>query len=417
MTNTRTGHPDPHNQRQLPKPSELAPLLRLQRPTVRPQQRRLRRATDIWDLRAAARKVAPRAVFDYAEGGADEEVSINAIREQYRRVEFHPRVLRDVSTVDPTTEILGTSATLPMVYAPTGYTRMMHHEGEIAVGRAAAELGIPYALSTVGTTSPEDLSASCPGADLWFQLYMWTDRDESRRLVQRAWDAGFSTLVLTVDTAVAGNRQRDTRNGLDIPPRLTLSTVADMARHPRWWVNKLTTPAMRFACVPDSWGADEVDMAGTMFDTSVNDHDLAWIRSIWPGKLVVKGVQTLADAKWITQHGVDGLVLSNHGGRQMDRAHSVLTLLPEVVQACGDQVSVLIDSGIVRGADVLAAVAAGARGVLVGRAYLYGLMAGGEPGVRRAGEILDSEIRRSMALLGARDVTELTPDLVSLPRT
>lgn len=404
------------NKRQLPKVAEIAPLLQIKRPTLSPLKRRLQNATCIADLRSVAKHVTPRSVFEYVDGAADEEVSIRLIREEYRHIKFRPRILRDVSTVDPSTQILGQSSSMPLVFAPTGYSRMMHHEGEIGVGRAATELGVPYGLSTVATTSPEDLRAACPDANLWFQLYMWSDRAESRRLVLRAHDAGYSALVLTVDTAVPGYRRRDVRNGLSIPPQLTARTIIDMARHPTWWANKLTTPALKFACAPESWTRGGMDKAKSMFDPSVTFDDVEWLRTIWPGKLVVKGVQTKADAKSVVERGVDAMVLSNHGGRQMDRTQSVLSLLPEVVAECGDDAEILIDSGITCGADILAAVALGAKAALVGRAYLYGLMAGGERGVLRAGQLLESEIRNSMGLLGVRRVQELTPDLVQLPR-
>jgi L-lactate dehydrogenase (cytochrome) len=414
-SSTATPAPNPHARRQLPKPAELAPLLQVRKPTLSPVTRRLGRATDIWALREEARRVTPRAVFDYVDGAAEEEVSLRRIRAEYRQVEFRPRVLRDVSSVDPSTTLLGFPSSLPLAFAPTGYTRMMHHEGEIAVARAATHLGIPYALSTVATTAPEDLRRAAPDATLWFQLYMWKDRAESRHLVERARDAGYGALILTVDTPVAGNRQRDARNGLTIPPALTLGTLLDMAIHPVWWVNKLTTPTMKFACVPESWGSAEVDMAGSMFDAGVTFHDIDWLRSFWPGPLVIKGIQTLADARAVVEHGADAVVLSSHGGRQLDRTQSVLRLLPSVVAECGEKADILLDSGILRGADVLAAVAMGAKGALVGRAYLYGLMAGGERGVMRAGEILDQEIRTCMALLGARLVNEVTEELVRAP--
>ena len=405
--------PNPHSKRQLPRVAELAPLLQFQKLTFNPVDRRLRKVTDIVELRAAARRVAPRAVFEYVDGSAEDEVTLQRLRAEYRAVEFLPRVLRDVSSVDPSTTLLGVKSALPFAFAPTGYTRMMHHEGEVAVARAAARLGIPYCLSTVGTTSPEDLTTAAPDALLWFQLYMWKDRAESRRLVERARDAGYTALILTVDTPVPGNRQRDTRNGLTIPPQLTLSTLANMGTRPSWWINKLTTPTMRFACVPEAWGNDQADLGDSMFDAGVAFDDIAWLRSFWDGPLVIKGIQTLADATAGVDLGADGVVLSNHGGRQLDRAQSVLRLLPRVVAECGDRAEILIDSGILRGADILAAVALGAQGVLVGRAYLYGLMAGGERGVPRAGELLAQVIRTCMALLGIRSLDELTADLVA----
>jgi L-lactate dehydrogenase (cytochrome) len=328
-------------------------------------------------------------------------------------VEFIPRVLRDVSSVDPSTTILGERAALPLVFAPTGFTRLMHHEGEPAVARVAARMGIPYTLSTMGTTSPEDLAAAAPGARTWFQLYLWRDRDASLALIDRARAAGFSALMLTVDTPVAGARLRDVRNGFSIPPALTAKTLADIALHPGWWFDKLTTEPLTFASL-GSWGGTIAEMIDKMFDPTLDLDDLAWLRGIWSGPLLVKGIQTVEDARTVVDVGVDGLIVSNHGGRQLDRAPVPLERLPSIVDAVGDRTEVYVDGGIMSGGDVVAAVAMGARACLVGRAYLYGLMAGGEPGVQRAADLLRREIVRTMALLGVTEIAGLTRERARL---
>ena len=275
----------------------------------------------------------------------------------------------------------------------------MHTEGEIAGAHAAARAGIPFSLSTLGTSSIEEVKAANPNGRNWFQLYMWKDRDRSMALVERAAAAGFDTLLVTVDVPVAGARLRDTRNGMSIPPALTLRTVLDAVPHPRWWFDLLTTEPLSFASL-DRWPGTVAEYLDTMFDPTVTFEDLAWIKSQWPNKLVVKGIQTLEDAKSVVDLGVDGIVLSNHGGRQLDRAPVPFHLLPTVAREVGGDTEIVLDTGIMSGADIVAAIALGARFTLVGRAYLYGLMAGGEAGVDRAIEILSEQVARTMRLLG-----------------
>ena len=365
------------------------------------------------DLRLLARRRAPRAVFDYTDGAAGEEIGLRRSRQAFGRVEFQPRVLRDVSEVDTSTTILGRPSTLPLVFAPTGFTRMMHTEGEPAVARVAARVGIPYALSTMGTTSIEDLAAAAPGGRLWFQLYLWRDREASRDFVERARDAGYEALVLTVDTPVPGARLRDVRNGLTIPPSLSVRTFGEGVLHPAWWFDLLTTEALEFASLTRSDGT-VAELVGRMFDPSITMADLSWLRSVWPGSLVVKGIQHVADARAVVDAGADAVVVSNHGGRQLDRAPVPLEALAGVVDAVGDRAEVYVDGGILSGSDLVAAVALGARAGLVGRAYLYGLMAGGERGVQRAADILHAEVTTTMALLGVTRVEDLCRDHVRL---
>ena len=399
--------------RRRPRWSELQELLRPARVPLHATDRRLARAASIADLRRLARRRAPRAVFDYTDGAAGEELSLSRSREAYSRVEFSPRVLQDVSEVDTSTTILGKPSAAPWAFAPTGFTRMMHTEGESAVGRVAALMGIPYALSTMGTTSIEQLAAAAPDARRWFQLYLWRDREASRDFVVRAQAAGYEALVLTVDTPVAGPRLRDVRNGLTIPPTLSLRTLAEGSSHPAWWWDLFTTEPLEFASLHRFEGT-VAELVGSMFDPAASMADLSWLREAWDGPLVVKGIQSVADARAVVDAGADALVVSNHGGRQLDRAPVPLEVLPSVVDAVGDKAEVYVDGGILSGSDIVAAVALGARAALVGRAYLYGLMAGGERGVQRAAQILQQEVTSTLALLGVSRVSDLGRDHVRL---
>jgi len=401
-----------HVRRQLPRWSDLRPLVRIEPPVWR-REARLRRAASISDLRLLARRCTPRAAFDYVDGAAEAELSHTRSREAFARVEFRPRVLRDVSDPDLGTTLLGRPATMPLILAPTGFTRMMHHEGEYAVGAAAADAGVPYTLSTMGTVTPEQLAAAGGDADRWFQLYLWKDRGATKDLVARAAASGYRALVLTVDTPVSGARLRDVRNGLTIPPNLTLRTLAGMGRNPSWWFNLLTTPPPRFASLRSTDGA-LAEMVDRVFDPRITIADLEWLRDVWKGPLVVKGIQDPADARMVVDAGADAVVVSNHGGRQLDRAVTPIEQLPAMVDAIGGRAEVYVDGGVLNGADVIAAVGLGARACLVGRAYLYGLMAGGQDGVARALDILRADMRRTLALLGVASVDRLGPESVRL---
>ncbi|MGV0789842.1 alpha-hydroxy acid oxidase [Mycolicibacterium sp. XJ2] len=394
--------------RRIPHPRDLAPLLQFKKPQLNATHRRLASALTIEDLRRIAKRRTPKAAFDYTDGAAEDELSLARARQAFRDIEFHPTILRDVSSVDTSATVLGGPVAQPFGIAPTGFTRLMHTAGENAGARAAARAGIPFALSTLGTASIEDVKQANPHGRNWFQLYMWKDRDRSMALVERAAAAGYDTLLATVDVPVAGARHRDTRNGMSIPPTLTLRTVLDAIPHPRWWFDLLTTEPLSFASL-DRWPGTVAEYLDTMFDPTVNFDDLMWIKKQWPNKLVVKGIQTLDDARAVAELGVDGIVLSNHGGRQLDRAPVPFHLLPSVAAELGDTTEILLDTGVMSGADIVAAIALGARFVLVGRAYLYGLMAGGEAGVDRAVEILSQQVTRTMQLLGVRSLSELGP--------
>lgn len=400
--------------RQLPRWSELKPLLRPKPLELDARKRRLDAALTIADLRRVAKRRTPTSVFDYTDGAAEGEISLRRARQTFAGLEFHPAILQDVSEIDLSTSFLGRPSQLPFSFAPTGFTRMMQHEGERAVVRVADRIGIPYALSTMGTTSIEDVAAAAPNARKWFQLYVWKDRSAGEDLMRRAEEAGYEALILTVDVPVAGARLRDVRNGFSIPPALTVKTVADAALHPTWWGNLLTTEPLTFASLA-AWDGTVAELLNTLFDPTMTLADLEWVRSFWKGPLIIKGVQTVHDAKMVVDAGVDAIVLSNHGGRQLDRAPVPLRLLPDVREALGDDAEIMIDTGVMSGADVVAAVALGASSVMVGRAYLYGLMAGGEAGVQRAADILTAEARRTMALLGTRQISDLGPQHVRLP--
>ena len=351
-------------------------------------------------------------MFDYVEGAAELELSRDRAVAAFRRVVFHPHVLRDVSAVDTATTILGREATLPAVLGPTGFTRMMHAAGEPAVARAAGRAGIPYALSTLGPTSVERLADEARATDRWFQLYVSKDRGRSLDLVTRAGESGYTTLVLTVDVPVAGARHRDVYNGLTFPPTLSARTLLGMVSKPGWLYDALTTEPLAF----ESLGAaeDVMGLINTVFDPSVTMADIEWLRSYWSGSIVVKGVQRLDDAKAVVAAGADGVAVSNHGGRQLDRAVTPLELLPHVAEAIGDTAEVFLDGGVRGGADVAAAVAFGARAAFLGRPYLYALMAGGEAGVDHLLALLRDDYARTLKLLGVTSTSALDRDLVTL---
>ncbi len=395
-------------QRQLPKIPELLELMQFKKPELDATKRRLESALTISDLRRIAKRRTPKAAFDYTDGAAEGEISIKRARQAFEDIEFHPDILRPAASVDTSVEILGAPSALPFGIAPTGFTRLMQTEGEVAGAGAAGAAGIPFTLSTLGTTSIENVRAANPHGRNWFQLYVMRDREISYGLVKRAAAAGFDTLMFTVDTPVAGARLRDKRNGFSIPPQLTLGTIVNAIPRPWWWIDFLTTPKLEFASLTTT-GGTVGELLDAAMDPTISYEDLEVIRSMWPGKIIIKGVQNLADSKRLIDLGVDGIVLSNHGGRQLDRAPIPFRLLPEVVREVGKDATVMVDTGIMNGADIVASMALGAKFTLIGRAYLYGLMAGGRRGVDRTIEILRSEIERTMKLLGVSTIAELEP--------
>jgi L-lactate dehydrogenase (cytochrome) len=395
--------------RQIPRWSELREVVQFRGPQAGRTARRLSRALTIADLRMAATRTTPRSVFDYVDGAAEEEITAARNIAAYRRVVFRPDALRSVADPDTSVEVLGRRIPLPLMFGPTGYTRMMHHHGEAAVARVAEHFGVPYALSTVGSTSIEDVRSAAPAGDLWFQVYYTSDEKLNAQLLARAEEQGYSTIVLTVDTSVSGMRLRDVVNGLTIPPTLTATTVLNMSRFPGWWFHKLTTGGIGFASLDAVEGNPTPGaVASMLFDPGLDFTSLDWLRRRWKGPILVKGITTLGSAREVMERGADGVVVSNHGGRQLDRTAATLDVLPAIRAAVGQQATVLIDGGIRHGQDIVAARALGADAVMLGRAYLYGLMAGGQDGVVRTYEILAEEYQRGMQLLGVRRSEDLS---------
>lgn len=403
--------PDPaHIRRQWPSLAEVA---RFVGPAFTPKSgTRWERVRTVADFRRLAKRRTPRPVFDYVEGAAEQELSRDRSVEAFQQVVFHPHVLRNVGSVDTSTTILGRPAALPIVLAPTGFTRMMRTEGEPAVARPAARAGIPFALSTLGTTSVERLREEAPNTELWFQLYLSRDHGRSRELLDRAKENRYTTLVVTVDVPVAGARLRDVYNGLTLPPTLTMRTLLGMTIKPRWLFDTLTTEPLAFEALGK--GNDLVSLFNNAFDPGVTFADLEWLRVQWPGSLVVKGIQRVDDAEAAVRAGVNGIAVSNHGGRQLDRAATPLLLLPQVVEAVSGKAEVYLDGGVRSGADVAAAVSLGARAAFIGRPYLYALMAGGESGVAHLLTLFAQDYGRTLRLLGVPKGADLSPDLVTL---
>jgi len=400
--------------RQVPRWRDLEPFLRT-RPLHRdPTLRRLARCLSVDDLERTARRRVPPAVWDYVYGGSDGELAMARNREAFDRVELRPTAFGQVAEPDVSTTILGRPASAPIVLAPTGYTRLSHHSGEKAVAAAAAEARLPYTLSTYATTSITDLAQAAPLGRNWFQLYLMKDRAVSLAHLAEAREQGYEAVVLTMDTTVTGLKRKDKRNGFAIPPQLSARTLAGLARHPGWVANILSTEPLRFATFPEDSPYARWGMSNQLREQAIRPADVAWLKSRWDGPLVVKGVLSVADAVAAVEAGADALVLSNHGGRQLDRAPVPLELLPDVVAAVGPRVEVYVDSGVRSGGDVAAALGLGARGVMIGRAYLYGLMVGGQRGVTATLELLVDELRRAMCLLGTPTVASIGPEHVRL---
>ena len=402
--------------RQLPRWKSIKPLLGWGLPKSPFRDRKLNSVVNLAELRLLAKKRVPKAVFDYVDGGANDELAYARSQEIYSRVEFKARVLRDVSIINLKTKILDKESALPIIFAPTGYTRMMHYKGEVMVAKVCDENNLIYNLSTMGTTSSKEIGEQVPNVRRWFQLYLWRDRDQSLKFIEEAKAAGFEGLMLTVDTAVGGIKWRDIRNGLTVPPKIGLKTFFDMALKPKWWFNLLTTAPLEFATFRN-FNKPLSEIAAKVFDPAVTFEDVKWLRSVWQGKLIIKGIQTVSDAQELAKIGVDAIVLSNHGGRQLDRSVVPLELLPAVRTAIGPKGSgseIYIDGAIMSGADCLAAVALGADAVLIGRAYLYGAMAAGKNGVEKVVEILRFEMETALKLMGAKNLSELSPDFINI---
>ncbi len=402
----------------------LRSVLRFRRFEFDSAKRRLATAANTDDLRRIAKRRLPAGVFDYIDGGAEDEVAMRANRDAFGRFEFSPRVLRDVSMVDATSTLLGAPLPFPLVLAPTGYTRIADPQGELAVARAAQRAGVPYTLSTMATRSIEEVAVENGDGRRWFQVYVWRDRLLVRDMVERAAAAGYEALVITVDAAQLGRRERDVRRGFTMPPKLGLDTIIDGIVHPGWTWRFVRADPILFANVATSnVGGNQYDgsrpialaeKVSSQFDPSLSWDDIEWFRSIWSGAIVLKGVQSVADARLAVEHGVEAIALSNHGGRQLDSAPAILELVAPVADAVGGRVEIICDGGVRRGSDIVKALALGADACMAGRAYLYGLGAAGELGVDRVLEWLLEEVRRTMALIGVATIGEITAEHVRL---
>jgi L-lactate dehydrogenase (cytochrome) len=394
------------------KLSDIRDLVHLGRPAAPYGVRSLSRCFDIDDLAELARKRLPAGAAAYLDGGGEDEWTLHRNRQTFGEVELLPRILRDVSDVKTATTVLGTPMPLPMVLSPVGAPRMFHHEGELAVARAASQAGLTYGVSTLATQSLEAIADAANGSPLWFQLYLWGDRSTAKDLLARAKAAGYRALLLSADTTVRSERDRELHRGIELPtPELSLRTVLDGARHPNWAWHFLTSPAPAFPNL-SMHGPTSREQMKEMFDGTVSWADLDWLREAWDGPIAVKGVLRSEEASRAAEHGADAVIVSNHGGRQMDHLPATLEVLAEVVDTAGDRIEVLVDSGFRRGVDIVTALALGARAVLIGRAHLYGLAAAGEAGVRYAIDILSEELRMSMGLCGAASLADLDRSLL-----
>ncbi|MGD9749835.1 MAG: alpha-hydroxy acid oxidase [Acidimicrobiia bacterium] len=387
-------------------------------------ERRLGRAANVEDLRRLARRRLPGGVFDYIDGAAEDERTLRANTEAFARIGFAPRVLRDVSDIDTSIELYGQRLPFPVVLSPTGFTRIADPQGELAVARAARRAGLPYTLSTLATRSIEEVRSVSDG-DLWFQVYVWRDRGLTTSMLERAAAAGYSTIVITVDTAVLGRRERDVRRGFTLPPKVGLDTFVAGALKPAWTLAFLRAEPIRFANVSGGGGGSASDGSDTavnlsqyinsQFEPALSWDDIEWFRSRWAGRIVIKGIQTVADAELAVAHGVDGIALSNHGGRQLDGAPTPIELVAPVADAVGGRTSIFCDGGVRRGSDIVKALALGADACMIGRAYLYALGAGGERGVDHVLRFLHEGMQRTMSLSGVTSVKELDRELLSGP--
>ena len=398
----------------------LRSVVRFGRVETDPVERRLARAASVADLRRLAKRRLPGGVFDYIDGGAEDERTLVANETAFAATSFRPRVLRGLPGVDVGSTLLGRPLAYPLVLAPTGFTRIADPDGELAVARAAERAGLPYTLSTLSTRSIEEVRAVSDGR-LWFQVYAWRDRGLVKEMVDRARAARYEALVLTVDTAVFGRRERDVRRGFSLPPTIGPATLVDGARHPGWTWRFVRSEPIRFANVVGrdvGDGASPVtlsDYINAQFDPSLSWDDVDWLRSVWEGPIVVKGIQTVEDAVLAAERGVDAVALSNHGGRQFDGAPATLPLVAPVVDAVGGRTEVICDGGVRRGSDIAKVVAAGATAAMAGRAYLYALGAAGERGVDRVLDWFHADLVRTLSLLGAATVAGLDRTLVDLP--
>ena len=395
----------------------LRSVLRFRQFEADPVLRRLSKAASVADLRRIAERRLPGGVFDYIDGGAEDERTLQRNSAAFEQLEFRPRILRDVSNIDTSTTLLGQPLDFPLVLAPTGFTRIADSQGELAVARAAERAGIPYTLSTLSTRSIEEVAAVSNGRK-WFQVYAWRDRELLKEMLQRATQNNYEAIMITVDTAVLGRRERDIRRGFTLPPKIGLDTIFAGALHPAWTWDFIRAEPIAFANVVGRSvgdGTDPITLSeyiNNQFDPALSWDHVEWFRQHWDGPIILKGVQSLEDAHLAANAGVEAIALSNHGGRQLDGSPPPLELVAPIADAVGDRVEILCDGGIRRGSDIVKAVSLGARACMAGRAYLYGLAAGGERGVDHVLDHLRDGVTQTLALAGTARIEDTTPDLV-----
>lgn len=385
--------------------------------------RKLNAAANIDDLRLLAKKRLPAGVFDYIDGAAEDESAMSRNASRFGDRTLVPRVLKDVSNIDASTTILGQTSPMPLIIAPTGFPRIAHPEGELATARAAADIGIPFSLSTMGTRSIEEVADVCDGRK-WFQVYVWRDRELTKDMLARCKEQGYEALYITVDTAVLGRRERDVRRGMSLPPKLGLDTFIEGAMRPGWVLEFLRSDPIVFSNVAVSTqrlgnatedGSSAVSLAeyiNAQFDPRLSWDDVAWIRSEWDGPVILKGIQSVADAKIAASEGIEAIALSNHGGRQLDASPAIIDLVAPVADAVGGQTEIYCDGGVRRGSDVVKAVALGATACMIGRPHLYALAAGGQAGVEHMLNFFQDGIEQTMALTGVSSIADINRDLI-----
>lgn len=392
----------------------LKSVMRFRKLEWDPVVRRLASCANVDDLRRVAERRLPRGVFDYIDGAAEDERSLHRNAAAFRALGFQPHVLRGVGEPRYSTTILGRPSPMPLICSPTGFGRIAHSQGELAVARAAARAGIPYTLSTLGTRSIEEI-ASVSSGPKWFQVYLWHDRNLVKDMVDRCKTAGYEALMLTVDTPVFGRRERDVRNGFSLPPTLGPETFLDGLFHPGWTLDFVTAEPIRFANVLGRDVGDGstpialADYINAQFDPTISWNDVEWLRSVWDGPIVLKGIQSVEDARRSVEAGVQAIALSNHGGRQLDDSPAPIELVGPVTDAVGDRLEVYCDGGVRRGSDIVKALALGARACMIGRPYLYGLAVGGERGVDLVLDWFAQGIARTLALIGVAEIGALDP--------
>lgn len=396
----------------------LRSVARFSRPTLSRRTRMLHRVANIGDLRRHARRHLPAGIFDYIDGAAEDEITVRRNNEAFTKFDFVPRVLRDVSHIDTSTTFLGRTLKYPVIFSPTGFTRIAHSQGELAVARVAARHELPYCLSTLSTRSIEEVSAASDGPK-WFQVYVWRDRELVKDMLSRAQHEGYEAIMLTVDTAVLGKRERDVRRGFTLPPTLGPRTIIDGIMHPSWTWDFIRHEPITFANISTSSKAATgtavtlSDFISQQFDPALSWDDIAWFREHWNGPIIIKGIQSVADAVQSQKIGVEAIAVSNHGGRQLDSSPAPLDLLAPISDATNGTLPLICDGGIRRGSDIVKALALGATVCSMGRTYLYGLGAAGEAGVDKALSLLTTDLERTMALCGVRTLADITPDLVA----